>query len=138
MTTPIAVLVAGPNGAGKTTFARQFIPLLHPGVAFLNADEIQLESLQLASATAAARAMKTASDSSASAPPAEADELALLLEAARRATWDAKHGPAHLRSGRFFITASLRAHASDKLASPQAPKELLSSNDPSPGRLTRR
>lgn len=29
-------------------------------------------------------------------------ELELLLEAARRATWDALHGPMHLRSGRFY------------------------------------
>jgi hypothetical protein len=28
-------------------------------------------------------------------------ELELLLEAARRATWDALHGPRYLRSGRF-------------------------------------
>jgi hypothetical protein len=28
-------------------------------------------------------------------------ELQILLEAARRATWDALHGPMHLRSGRF-------------------------------------
>ena len=28
-------------------------------------------------------------------------DLELLLEAARRATWDALHGPRHLRSGRF-------------------------------------
>jgi predicted ABC-type ATPase len=55
MTTPIAVLIAGPNGAGKTTFARQFIPLLHPGVPFLNADEIQRESPRFASTSAAAR-----------------------------------------------------------------------------------
>lgn len=34
---------------------------------------------------------------------AEADyrELEILLEAARRANWDALHGPRHLRSGRF-------------------------------------
>ena len=32
---------------------------------------------------------------------ADAEELAALLEAARRATWDALHGPRHLRSGRF-------------------------------------
>jgi hypothetical protein len=32
--------------------------------------------------------------------PAE-NELEALLEAARRATWDALHGPVHLRSGRF-------------------------------------
>ena len=28
-------------------------------------------------------------------------ELEILLEAARRANWDALHGPRHLRSGRF-------------------------------------
>ena len=39
--------------------------------------------------------------------PAEADrkstdgELEILLEAARRANWDALHGPVHLRTGRF-------------------------------------
>jgi hypothetical protein len=34
----------------------------------------------------------------------EADEreLEVLLEAARRATWDALHGPTHLRSGRYL------------------------------------
>ena len=42
-----------------------------------------------------------------SALPAEADrkstdgELEILLEAARRANWDALHGPVHLRTGRF-------------------------------------
>jgi ABC-type Na+ transport system ATPase subunit NatA len=35
--------VAGANGAGKTTFARQFLPALHPGVLFLNVDEVQVE-----------------------------------------------------------------------------------------------
>ncbi|MCG8556716.1 MAG: hypothetical protein MJD61_15730 [Proteobacteria bacterium] len=29
------------------------------------------------------------------------EELELFLEAARRANWDALHGPQHLRSGRF-------------------------------------
>jgi hypothetical protein len=33
-------------------------------------------------------------------------KLAILLEAARRATWDALHGPRHLRSGRFKPTPS--------------------------------
>lgn len=55
MTVPTAVVIAGPNGAGKTSFARQFIPLLHPGVAFLNADEIQRESPLFAAPAAAAR-----------------------------------------------------------------------------------
>ena len=31
----------------------------------------------------------------------EEHELEALLEAARRATWDALHGARHLRSGRF-------------------------------------
>jgi hypothetical protein len=31
-----------------------------------------------------------------------ARELEILLEAARRATWDALHGPTHLRSGRYY------------------------------------
>lgn len=31
------------------------------------------------------------------------ETLELLLEAARRANWDAQFGPPHLRSGRFFI-----------------------------------
>ena len=32
---------------------------------------------------------------------ADEKELEALLEAARRATWDALYGPVHLRSGRF-------------------------------------
>jgi len=32
---------------------------------------------------------------------ADEQELEVLLEAARRATWDALHGPRHLRSGRY-------------------------------------
>jgi len=32
---------------------------------------------------------------------ADARELEVLFEAARRATWDALHGPTHLRSGRY-------------------------------------
>jgi hypothetical protein len=31
-------------------------------------------------------------------------ELEIMLEAARRATWDALHGPRYLRSGRFRPT----------------------------------
>jgi hypothetical protein len=30
-----------------------------------------------------------------------AEKIELLLEAARRANWDALHGPMHLRTGRF-------------------------------------
>jgi predicted ABC-type ATPase len=50
-----AVIVSGANGAGKTTFARQFLPLLHPGVPFLNADEIRLESPAFRAPVAASR-----------------------------------------------------------------------------------
>lgn len=32
-------------------------------------------------------------------------KIEILLEAARRANWDALHGPRHLRSGRFRPTA---------------------------------
>lgn len=35
----------------------------------------------------------------------------LLQEAARRANWDAQHGPQHLRTGRFFISPIMMAHA---------------------------
>jgi hypothetical protein len=31
-------------------------------------------------------------------------KLEMLLEAARRANWDALHGPRHLRSGRYHPT----------------------------------
>ena len=35
--------------------------------------------------------------------PEEREALELVLEAARRANWDALHGPAYLRSGRYFV-----------------------------------
>jgi hypothetical protein len=34
------------------------------------------------------------------------EQLELVLEAARRANWDALHGPEHLRSGRYFVPGS--------------------------------
>jgi predicted ABC-type ATPase len=46
---------AGANGSGKTTFARQVLPLHHPAVPFLNADEIRREDPQFHSDVAAAR-----------------------------------------------------------------------------------
>lgn len=52
---PQAILIAGPNGAGKTTFARQVLPLLHTGVAFINADEIQRRAGQFGNPAAAGR-----------------------------------------------------------------------------------
>lgn len=41
---PEAIVIGGANGAGKTTFARELLPALYPGVAFLNTDEVQSES----------------------------------------------------------------------------------------------
>ena len=52
---PEAVIIAGPNGAGKTTFARQLLPTLHPGVPFLNVDEVQSEDPAFAHPVAAGR-----------------------------------------------------------------------------------
>ena len=37
---PVCRIVAGPNGAGKTTFALNYLPLVAPGTAFVNADLI--------------------------------------------------------------------------------------------------
>ena len=37
--------------------------------------------------------------------------MELLQEAARRANWDAQHGPRHLRTGRFFVSSVMGAHA---------------------------
>jgi len=51
-----------------------------------------------------------------------AEDLELVLEAARRANWDAQHGPAHLRSGRFFISELHKAHSS----TPSTPKHEAS------------
>lgn len=43
--------------------------------------------------------------------PGLASTIEALEEAARRATWDAQHGPQHLRTGRFFISPILAPHA---------------------------
>jgi hypothetical protein len=55
MTAPEATLIAGANGSGKTTFARQVLPLRHPSVRFLNADEIRHEDTRFHSDVAATR-----------------------------------------------------------------------------------
>ena len=41
-------MIAGANGAGKTTFARELLPALYPGIAFLNVDEVQSEGAPFA------------------------------------------------------------------------------------------
>jgi hypothetical protein len=40
-------------------------------------------------------------------------ETELMLEAARRAEWDATHGPPHLRSGRFNPSAEMMPELQD-------------------------
>lgn len=50
-------------------------------------------------------------------------DLELLLEAARRANWDALHGPRYLRSGRFRPVAD-DLHESDGAAQ-QSPAQQL-------------
>lgn len=57
MSFPKAILVGGANGAGKTTFARQYLPLLYPGIEFLNADEIQRKSTPRLSSVAAGKVL---------------------------------------------------------------------------------
>lgn len=52
---PKAILIAGVNGAGKTSLARELMPMEHPGVPFLNADEISSESRRLRHPVAAGR-----------------------------------------------------------------------------------
>ncbi len=66
MTIPEAILIAGPNGAGKTTFARQMLPLIHPGVPFINADEIQRELGLSATVPAAREFLRRLADAEAS------------------------------------------------------------------------
>ncbi len=55
-------------------------------------------------------ANKDSTSSQGKAPVTE--DLELVLEAARRANWDAQRGPAHLRSGRFFVSELHKAHSS--------------------------
>jgi predicted ABC-type ATPase len=52
---PEAILICGANGAGKTTFARQLVPVLYPGIGFLNVDEIQQEDKRFSDLVAAGR-----------------------------------------------------------------------------------
>ena len=43
--------------------------------------------------------------------PSAERRLEIMLEAARRATWDAVHGPKHLRSGLYRPSDALRQDA---------------------------
>jgi predicted ABC-type ATPase len=52
---PEAIVIAGANGAGKTTFARELLPALYPGIAFLNVDEVQAEGVPFVHPVAAGR-----------------------------------------------------------------------------------
>jgi predicted ABC-type ATPase len=52
---PEAILIAGANGSGKTSFARWLLPTLHPGVEFLNVDEVQIETSAFSHPMAAGR-----------------------------------------------------------------------------------
>lgn len=49
--------------------------------------------------------------SDATSPDDPQFKLEVLLKAARRATWDALHGPEHLRAGRFRVDDVPRAEA---------------------------
>lgn len=99
---------------------------MYPTARFLNADEIQMSSAGFAHPLAAGRellirlaeaeqgrhsfALETTLSSvmyvkRIELPSADyavaRTKVEILLEAARRATWDATKGPRHLRSGRF-------------------------------------
>jgi predicted ABC-type ATPase len=52
---PEAIVIAGANGAGKTTFARELLPALYPGIAFLNVDEVRAEGAPFVHPVAAGR-----------------------------------------------------------------------------------
>lgn len=55
--------------------------------------------------------------------PQVTEDLELVLEAARRANWDAQRGPAHLRSGRFFISEVHEAHRSKPTSADAKPED---------------
>lgn len=118
-----AILIGGANGLGRTTSARQLLPLEYPEALFPNADEIQRESVRLSHPVEAGRellrgpknagagpfrscdhacmgrAMTVDSTSSTTVDAERERKLARLVEAARRAVWDATEGPQHLRKG---------------------------------------
>jgi hypothetical protein len=59
-------------------------------------------------------AMRKACDlSKLTTPPLPEGKRERLLEAARRANWDALHGPRHLRSGKFHPEEDVPPHAAE-------------------------
>lgn len=53
---------------------------------------------------------KDSNSSPATTPMTREQKRELLLEAARRANWDALQGPRYLRTGRFFVSQVHAAH----------------------------
>ena len=51
--------------------------------------------------------------------PDEKEMLELALEAARRANWDAVHGPRHLRAGRYLVLGE--PHRAERNSSGDSP-----------------
>jgi hypothetical protein len=64
----------------------------------------------------------------------EEEELEILLEAARRANWDALKGPRHLRTGRFRPEIeSASPSETDEARDGEATRQVTTTNDPAPG-----
>jgi predicted ABC-type ATPase len=89
MIAPEAILIAGANGSGKTTFARQVLPLIHPGVAFLNADELRHEDVRFQSDVAATRELLRRLDVAATAGHSFAVTLSSMSYVKRIRAWQA-------------------------------------------------
>lgn len=89
---PDAIIIGGANGAGKTTFADVYLPVEHPGVEYLNADEIRRTNPEFASPFAAGREYLRRLDAKVEAGEAFAIEttLATRMYAQRIPDWKKK------------------------------------------------
>jgi len=107
-------LIAGPNGAGKTTFARQFLKVLYPHGAFLNADEIQREDVTFAHAFAAGRELlrRTAVLEAAGATFAIETTLSSTMYASKLRAWSRRG----YRTILHFIELPSADYAVDRVA----------------------